>query len=226
LLVLLCIPCSAQTATDGFRPVSVGWIDGQEHLHLRGYAQGKLVYLSLQDLTEVLGAGRDENYLVLQVTLSVGSDRILLTLDSPFVSLNGKIWNMGNPVKFMHDEWAVPARLVTVLLPGVLGKKIAWNDADTSFRLRDERLPAEAGPPRNWAERGRKIRTVVVDAGHGGIDPGAIGPGGLQEKTLNLDLAFRLRDLLESRLGVDVILTRQDDTFIPLHRRTEIATCS
>jgi N-acetylmuramoyl-L-alanine amidase len=64
---------------------------------------------------------------------------------------------------------------------------------------------------------------VVIDPGHGGRDTGTIGPSGLKEKDLVLDIAHRLRAKLEERLGTDVILTRDDDRFIPLEERTAIA---
>ena len=70
---------------------------------------------------------------------------------------------------------------------------------------------------------GLKIGKIVVDAGHGGHDTGTIGPGGLQEKDLTLDVALRLGKLLETKLGADVIYTRDNDTFIPLETRTAIA---
>ncbi len=70
---------------------------------------------------------------------------------------------------------------------------------------------------------GLKIGRIVIDAGHGGHDTGTIGPNGLMEKDLVLDVSLRLGRLLESRLGADVIYTRDDDTFIPLETRTAIA---
>jgi N-acetylmuramoyl-L-alanine amidase len=70
---------------------------------------------------------------------------------------------------------------------------------------------------------GLKIGRIVIDAGHGGHDTGTIGPNGLQEKDLVLDVALRLGKLLETRLGADVVYTRDDDTFIPLETRTAIA---
>jgi N-acetylmuramoyl-L-alanine amidase len=62
-----------------------------------------------------------------------------------------------------------------------------------------------------------------VDAGHGGHDTGTIGPNGLAEKDLVLDVALRLGKLLESKLGAEVVYTRDDDTFVPLESRTAIA---
>jgi len=67
---------------------------------------------------------------------------------------------------------------------------------------------------------GRK--KIVIDPGHGGKDPGAIGVGGLKEKQVNLSIALRLRDILRAK-GYDVVMTREDDTFIPLDERAAIA---
>ena len=73
---------------------------------------------------------------------------------------------------------------------------------------------------------GLKIGRIVVDAGHGGHDTGTIGPRGLREKDLVLDVAMRLGKLLEHRMGAEVIHTRDDDTFVPLETRTAIANQS
>jgi N-acetylmuramoyl-L-alanine amidase/putative methionine-R-sulfoxide reductase with GAF domain len=64
---------------------------------------------------------------------------------------------------------------------------------------------------------------IVVDAGHGGWDLGTVGRQGLLEKDLVLEIAQRLGKLLESRLGADVILTRNDDNYIPLDERAGMA---
>ena len=70
-----------------------------------------------------------------------------------------------------------------------------------------------------------KLR-IVVDAGHGGWDLGTVGRRGLLEKDLVLEIAQRLGKLLESRLGAEVILTRNDDNYIPLDERAEMANHS
>lgn len=71
---------------------------------------------------------------------------------------------------------------------------------------------------------GLKIGRIVIDAGHGGHDTGTIGPTGLMEKDLCLDVALRLGKIIEQRLpGADVVYTRSDDSFIPLEERTRIA---
>ena len=71
---------------------------------------------------------------------------------------------------------------------------------------------------------GLKIGRIVIDPGHGGHDTGTIGPTGLMEKDLCLDVALRLGKIIEQRLpGADVVYTRSDDTFVPLEERTNIA---
>ena len=70
---------------------------------------------------------------------------------------------------------------------------------------------------------GLKIGKIVIDPGHGGHDTGTIGPNGLAEKDLVLEVGRRLGKLLQTRLGAEVIYTRKNDTFIPLETRTAIA---
>ncbi len=70
---------------------------------------------------------------------------------------------------------------------------------------------------------GLKLGKVVIDAGHGGHDTGTIGPNGLLEKDLVLDVALRLGKLINQQLGAQVVYTRSDDVFVPLEDRTSIA---
>lgn len=70
---------------------------------------------------------------------------------------------------------------------------------------------------------GLKVGRIVLDPGHGGHDTGTVGPQGLREKDLVLDVAQRLGRLIEARMGSEVIFTRSDDTFVPLEMRTAIA---
>jgi N-acetylmuramoyl-L-alanine amidase len=69
---------------------------------------------------------------------------------------------------------------------------------------------------------GLSVSRIVIDPGHGGRDPGTIAKG-LSEAALTLDVALRLEKLLQKELGVEVVLTRRTDVFIPLEERTAIA---
>ena len=70
------------------------------------------------------------------------------------------------------------------------------------------------------------LDTIVIDAGHGGKDVGAVGRSGLQEKTVTLDIAKKLGKLIQVNMGIKIIYTRDEDVFIPLWKRTKIANDS
>ena len=90
------------------------------------------------------------------------------------------------------------------------------------FHRQAPRVPA-AAPPGEPAPGPEPLRTIVVDPGHGGHDVGAVGPSGLQEKELALDIARRVAALLQEELGVRVVLTRARDQFVGLRERTTLA---
>ncbi|UCE18601.1 MAG: N-acetylmuramoyl-L-alanine amidase [Gemmatimonadota bacterium] len=98
----------------------------------------------------------------------------------------------------------------------ILLRQSQGNDASGSEK---NDFPSELKPNQNLA----LFDLIVLDAGHGGKDPGATGPTGLKEKEIVLDVTKRLANLLRKHLGVNVILTRDDDSYIPLQQRTEIA---
>ena len=70
---------------------------------------------------------------------------------------------------------------------------------------------------------GLRVHRIVIDAGHGGHDSGTLGPDGLEEKNVVLDVALRLGKLLQDRLGAEVVYTRHSDIYVPLESRTAIA---
>lgn len=85
--------------------------------------------------------------------------------------------------------------------------------------------PAGAVPPDPTLiqQLGLKVNTIVLDPGHGGKDPGAVGKNGLKEKDVTLKLARMLKEKLTTDAGARIILTRDSDVFIPLEERTAIA---
>jgi N-acetylmuramoyl-L-alanine amidase len=70
---------------------------------------------------------------------------------------------------------------------------------------------------------GLGVRTIVLDPGHGGSDPGCIGKSGLEEKTITLDVSMALEKMLVEKAGLNVVLARESDILVPLERRTVIA---
>ncbi len=99
-------------------------------------------------------------------------------------------------------------------------RKAATTTADADIH---EAQPTAAGDRSLIRALGLKIGKIVIDPGHGGHDTGTIGPNGLLEKDLVLDVGRRLGKVLDTRMGAEVVYTRKDDTFIPLETRTAIA---
>jgi N-acetylmuramoyl-L-alanine amidase len=124
------------------------------------------------------------------------------------------------PVDFSSAQLANPNRLMIELRPAA--------PATQQPAPEEDRIPLpakrnETGGRSLVRALGLKLGRVVLDPGHGGHDTGTIGPTGLMEKDLVLDVAKRLGTLIEERLGAEVIYTRTDDTFVPLEERTALA---
>jgi N-acetylmuramoyl-L-alanine amidase len=95
--------------------------------------------------------------------------------------------------------------------------------ADEVARMLDKVPPPEPPPAISNKPVVTGLRRIVVDAGHGGKDPGAIGPNGVREKDVTLAIARKLANKLRETLGCEVVLTRDSDVFLPLEERTAIA---
>ncbi len=105
-----------------------------------------------------------------------------------------------------------------------IGAKPAAADRPDLIQPANAALPTRDGQSTLTRTLGLKIGRIVIDPGHGGHDTGTIGPTGLMEKDLCLDVALRLGKIIQQRLpGAEVVYTRSDDTFIPLEERTRIA---
>jgi len=78
-------------------------------------------------------------------------------------------------------------------------------------------------PPQPAQPRAKSIKTIVIDPGHGGKDPGARGQRGTEEKDITLKVALKLRDLLSRQPGIRVLMTRERDQFVELEDRAKFA---
>ncbi|HXJ85969.1 MAG TPA: N-acetylmuramoyl-L-alanine amidase [Candidatus Binatia bacterium] len=118
--------------------------------------------------------------------------------------------------KAMNEVKSAPAR------PKSKSSKSTASGRDPDVDIRVAK-PTASGDRSLIRTLGLKIGRIVIDPGHGGHDTGTIGPNGLREKDLVLEVGRRLGKLLETRLGAEVVYTRKDDTFIPLETRTAVA---
>jgi N-acetylmuramoyl-L-alanine amidase len=144
------------------------------------------------------------------------------TLDSARVISGGVVLN--GTIKETPD--GVEIRLV--LTPGAQGYSLSVSSNRLRLAITDDGDLLQQGiftklEPIALGGPDGKLRTIVIDPGHGGKDLGAALPGGTAEKDAALDLAKILRSELQDRLGVRVILTRENDSDVSIARRSEIA---
>ena len=151
-----------------------------------------------------------------------GVTRVVLeTRDSPNFSVSME----SNPYRLVVEVRSISAKTDARKKIDLFGFKDQYA-ANHNALSKPKRQIAAAQPPNSSKTPLRaavpKFR-IVLDAGHGGWDMGTVGRQGLLEKDLVLDIVARVGNLIESRLGADVIYTRQDDTYVSLEKRTEIA---
>lgn len=107
--------------------------------------------------------------------------------------------------------------------PKIPSTKAVNFDKKVKHNKEPRKVAVKVSKKRSFPVVNKKLPLIVIDAGHGGNDLGAKGYRGIQEKNVNLAIALRLKDILTSRYKYRVILTRGDDTFIPLPGRGKIA---
>ena len=124
----------------------------------------------------------------------------------------------------------LPAQLPAASVPDPLGELIARQSIRPGVpavtQSVPDKAPAAKSPPDVAASRASKTDRLVIvalDPGHGGEDPGAIGPGGTREKDVVLQIALRLRDRINQQPNMRAYLTRDADFFVPLHVRVQKA---
>ncbi len=150
---------------------------------------------------------------------SADTARIVFDLQKP--AYNFKVMNLEDPSRLVIDIYIGGEKS--------RGKEDLRSETDIDALTPDEKpLNASRRPDLNLPDLNRTNtfikRTVVVDAGHGGHDPGAVGLSGLYEKNVVLDIAIRVREIVKKDYpSYNIVLTREKDVFIPLPERAEIA---
>ena len=165
-------------------------------------------YLPLVKICDTYGLDCRWDTFANTATIQRKSNRILLRAGSSTMLVNGTQKKMDRPVVVSSNIVFVPVSFVKNDLGPMIGAR-----------------PAAKAVERETAKR-VTIRRIVLDPGHGGKDAGAMGKRAhLREKDMVLLLSKKIKDILEGE-GIEVVMTRDDDTFIPLPRRTDIANRS
>jgi len=197
-------------------------------------------YLKINDVAEVFDGKVDFDPLKNKASLELSQGKVEFFVDSSEVIVDNIKRKMKKETKIIEGRVWIPLELmITKAFGEVLGGQVFWDYASKTLSTVEElpgAPPTEEGEevppiepeitaPVSPVEKVKRprVRTIVIDPGHGGKDPGAIGPRGTKEKDVVLKIAHKLAKELHKNLKVRVILTRYHDIFLPLAERTAIA---
>jgi N-acetylmuramoyl-L-alanine amidase len=197
-------------------------------------------------VSSLAGVGAELAYDGDAVVARFGTREARFTPGSAEVLIGGQARTLSNPVYEEGGAVFVPTEFLARYLAEAAGGavQVAANErvvrrvaadaspaAAESAESAETRETAGPGPSADAAPRGLAVqastrparRLVVVDAGHGGVDPGAHGPNGTREKDITLRVARMVADLLRDDPTLEVRMTRDRDTLIALHDRARFA---
>jgi len=196
-------------------------------------------YLRIDDVAEIFDGKVDFDPVKNKVSLEFSRGKVEFFIDSREAIIDNIKRKMKKETKIIEGRVWIPLEVVVTKAFGqVLGGQAFWDYSSktlstveelTGAPLKEETKEVSALEPEitvpvpALGEAKTKIRTIVIDPGHGGKDPGAIGPKGSEEKDLVLKMAHNLAKELHKNLRTRVILTRYHDIFLPLSERTAIA---
>ncbi len=165
-------------------------------------------YFNIYELNKAFKATMQEDLLDMRLHLNLYNEQLIILLDSSYLQFKGEQYNFTNPLLQKNGRYYLPVDFLHKLLPLILSDHIS--------KKGDKLI---AGNPSD-----NRIKTIVIDPGHGGKDPGAIGYSKKNfEKNIVLDVSKKLQKKLRENLDVEVILTRNIDEFVSLQQRTQFA---
>jgi N-acetylmuramoyl-L-alanine amidase len=168
-------------------------------------------FITAQELARRLGMTCNSDRLTSRLTLTDGTNEIIICPGMYNLMVNRRMVSMDSRAENRGGDVLVPDTVLAALRGHI--RSASASPSYTPYTPSVPSVTYRPSAPGGWR--------AVVDAGHGGKDPGAVGHGGTREKSVNLGVALALRDALQSR-GVNVVMTRQDDTFVELDERANV----
>lgn len=182
----------------------------REGVSLKGptYQIENIPYVPLTSVITAYGLDYNWDSIAKKLTLYHGNKEAVLCVGSGVALVNGMPESLNGPIRMHRSVIILPKDFASTSLAKLFIEK---------YKVTKPEIRVAIPPPGVYT-----IKKIVIDPGHGGKDPGAIGQFGLVEKDITLDIARRLKRYLENS-DTKVILTRDDDRFISLWERANIA---
>jgi N-acetylmuramoyl-L-alanine amidase len=183
-------------------------------------------YISVNDFGKILGSGSFVNDKTEKIVIYVDSFKIKLSNNIAFIVVDETTYQMGNKIIKRDNEYYVPIDDFFNILSvhGSDSHSIDYTTMSITLGPKTKKISKPIVVADLIKEKNKwKLDTIIIDPGHGGKDPGAIGYRGTKEKDITLDVAKRLVKKIERNMNINTILTRDEDVFIRLEDRTKLA---
>ncbi len=183
-------------------------------------------YISMNDFGVIAGRNLFINKKTEKIVLNIDGLKVKISKDIAFIVVDEKLYQMKKNVVELNDEYYVPIEeLFNILnLKGFNLPLIDYSKMVIALNPRFDKI--QKVTPAINLKKGKnkwKLDTIIIDPGHGGKDPGAIGYRGTKEKDITLDVAKRVARKIEKNMNIKTVLTRDEDIFIRLQDRTKLA---
>lgn len=158
-----------------------------------------------------------------KIVFYINNQKIKLTNGTTFLLIDENIYQLSSKVVKQNNEYFVPIdSFLNIINSSVKSLSIMFNESKILISVK----PNENNKPAKniVAEKNKwRFSTIIIDPGHGGKDPGAVGYRGTLEKDIALDVAKRLEKKITKNMKIKTVLTRDEDIFLKLGERTKIA---
>ena len=181
-------------------------------------------FFSVNDLAQITNSKKFINDQTEKIIFYVDNKKIKVTNDITFILIEDSLYQLSSKVIKDKNDYYLPIDSFFNIINN-LSKD--FSAALTSQRISFSTKKITVTPNKKVDLSNEKqkweFKTIVIDAGHGGKDPGAVGYRGTKEKDIALDVAKRLEKKLSKNLNVKIVMTRDEDIFLRLSERTKIA---
>ena len=179
---------------------------------------------SVNDFIEITKSKKFINDKTQKVVFYVDNKKIKISNQVTFIEIEDNLFQLASKVINQNDNYYVPTESFFGIIQNLsISSSIKYtNDEIRLISISGLKKTIKTVDLRSEKEKW-EFKTIVIDAGHGGKDPGAVGYRGTKEKDIALDVAKRLEKKLSKNMNVKIIMTRDEDVFLRLSERTKIA---
>ena len=181
-------------------------------------------FFSINDFIKITNSKNFINDKTEKIIFYIDDKKIKITNQMAFIMIDDNLFQLSSKVVKQNNSYYVPTdsflKIVNNLSNNISISRSANGISLSS--LPDTNVKAVKVDIRNEKEKWQ-FKTIIIDAGHGGKDPGAVGYRGTKEKDIALDVAKRLEKKLSKNMKVKIVMTRDEDIFLRLSERTKIA---